>query len=82
MTKQTFETPNAISVVLDVPAGRVEFIAGDRSHTSVVVGPADAGKGRDVKAAERVTVEYGDGSCGSPTRPTATSSSGPPGPSP
>ncbi|MGW5266249.1 DUF4097 family beta strand repeat-containing protein [Microbispora sp. NPDC004025] len=58
---QKFDTPAPISVVLDVPAGRVQFIAADRADTVVEVLPANAAKGRDVKAAEQVEVEYGDG---------------------
>jgi hypothetical protein len=60
-TMQTFDTPAPISAVLDVPAGRVRFIAADRADTVVEVLPADASKGRDVKAAERTTVDYADG---------------------
>jgi DUF4097 and DUF4098 domain-containing protein YvlB len=60
-TMQKFDTPTPISAVLDVPAGRVRFIAADRADTVVEVLPADASKSRDVKAAEQTTVEYGDG---------------------
>lgn len=58
---QKFDTPAPISAVLDIPAGRVQFIAADRAETVVAVLPADASKGRDVKAAEQTTVEYADG---------------------
>ncbi|AWZ06846.1 MULTISPECIES: DUF4097 family beta strand repeat-containing protein [unclassified Streptomyces] len=58
---QKFVTPAPISAVLDIPAGSVRFIATDRADTAVEVRPADASKGRDVKAAEQTTVEYGDG---------------------
>ncbi|MEU0675627.1 DUF4097 family beta strand repeat-containing protein [Streptomyces sp. NPDC006172] len=58
---QTFSTPAAIATVLDIPAGRIRFIAADRADTTVEVLPADASKGRDVKAAKETTVEYGDG---------------------
>ncbi|MEU1331331.1 DUF4097 family beta strand repeat-containing protein [Streptomyces sp. NPDC005865] len=58
---QTFDTPAAISAVLDIPAGRLQFIAADRSDTAVEVRPADASNGKDVKAAERIAVEYADG---------------------
>ncbi|MFZ3475561.1 DUF4097 family beta strand repeat-containing protein [Streptomyces sp. 4.24] len=58
---QKFVTPAPISAVLDIPAGSVRFIATDRADTAVEVRPADAAKGRDVKAAEQTTVEYGDG---------------------
>ncbi|GGP53387.1 DUF4097 family beta strand repeat-containing protein [Saccharothrix coeruleofusca] len=56
-----FPTPSPISVVLDVPAGRVRFIAADRPDTAVEVLPADAAKDRDVKAAQRTAVDYRDG---------------------
>jgi Putative adhesin len=58
---QKFDTPTPISAVLDIPAGRVRFIAADRADTTVEVLPADASKDRDVKMAEQTTVEYGDG---------------------
>ncbi|MFD5287700.1 DUF4097 family beta strand repeat-containing protein [Streptomyces rochei] len=58
---QTFGTPAPISTVLDVPAGRVRFIAADRADTTVEVLPANAAKGRDVKAAEQTRVEFDDG---------------------
>ncbi|MFF3215975.1 DUF4097 family beta strand repeat-containing protein [Streptomyces sp. NPDC002886] len=50
-----------MSAVLDVPAGSIRFIAADRADTVVEVRPADASKGRDVKAAERTLVEFADG---------------------
>ncbi|RLP82692.1 MULTISPECIES: DUF4097 family beta strand repeat-containing protein [unclassified Micromonospora] len=56
-----FDTPTPISAVLDIPAGRVQFIAADRADTTVEVLPADASKARDVKVAEQTTVEYRDG---------------------
>lgn len=58
---QKFATPAAISALLDIPAGRLQFIAADRSDTAVEVRPADASNGKDVKAAERIAVEYADG---------------------
>ncbi|MFI6604147.1 hypothetical protein ACIBHX_48640, partial [Nonomuraea sp. NPDC050536] len=58
---QKFETLAPISVVLDVPAGRVQFIAADRADTTVEVRPTNASKSRDVKAVEQTTVEYADG---------------------
>ena len=48
---QKFDTPAPITAVLDIPAGRIQFIAADRADTTVEVRPADAAKGRDVKAA-------------------------------
>ncbi|MBE1532131.1 DUF4097 family beta strand repeat-containing protein [Actinomadura algeriensis] len=56
-----YATPAPIAAVLDVPAGRVRFIAADQAVTAVEVLPADAAKGRDVKAAEQTTVDYADG---------------------
>ncbi|MFD6890428.1 DUF4097 family beta strand repeat-containing protein [Streptomyces sp. NPDC059957] len=58
---QKFATTAPISAVLDIPAGTVRFIAADRADTAVEVRPADASKGRDVKAAEQTLVEYADG---------------------
>ncbi|GAA2280648.1 hypothetical protein GCM10010145_59350 [Streptomyces ruber] len=58
---QRFDTPEPVSAVLDIPAGRIRFIAADRVDTTVEVLPADATRGRDAQAAERITVEYGDG---------------------
>jgi hypothetical protein len=57
----TFETTAAITAVLAIPAGRVVFTATDRSATTVRVQPSNAGKSRDVKAAQRITVELRDG---------------------
>ncbi|TDO63947.1 putative adhesin [Kribbella sp. VKM Ac-2571] len=57
----TYNTPEPISAVLDIPAGRIQLVAGDRTDTAVEVLPADASKSRDVKAAEQTTVEYADG---------------------
>ncbi|WP_327432316.1 DUF4097 family beta strand repeat-containing protein [Streptomyces sp. NBC_01236] len=58
---QKFDTPAPVSAVLDIPAGRIRFIAADRADTTVEILPADASKGRDVKAAEQIDVAYGDG---------------------
>jgi len=58
---QKFDTPAPISTVLDIHAGRVRFIASDRADTTVEVLPANASRGRDVKAAEQTRVEFGDG---------------------
>lgn len=58
---QNFDTTAPISVVLDIPAGRVQLVAADRTDTTVEVRPADAGKSRDVRTAEGTTAEYADG---------------------
>src|SRR5262245_12638604 len=56
-----FDTPTPITAVLDIPAGRVQFIAADRADTTVEVRPANATKRRDTKVAEQTTVDYRDG---------------------
>ncbi|MFF8716444.1 DUF4097 family beta strand repeat-containing protein [Streptomyces sp. NPDC015184] len=58
---QTFDITAPVSVVLDVPAGRIQVIAGDRADAAVEVRPVNASKGRDVKAAELTGAEYADG---------------------
>ena len=58
---QNFATPAPIAAVLDIPAGRVRFVAAERGDTTVRVGPADPAKSRDVKAAEQATVAFHDG---------------------
>ncbi|MEU1620010.1 DUF4097 family beta strand repeat-containing protein [Streptomyces sp. NPDC005722] len=58
---QKFDTTAPISAVLEIPAGRVQFIAADRADTVVEVLPADPAKSRDVRTAEQTTVTYSDG---------------------
>ncbi|WP_320778704.1 DUF4097 family beta strand repeat-containing protein [Streptomyces sp. CRN 30] len=58
---QKFDTTAPISAVLEIPAGRVRFIAADRADTTVEVLPADSSKARDAKAAEQTTVDFADG---------------------
>ncbi|MFF4342785.1 DUF4097 family beta strand repeat-containing protein [Kitasatospora sp. NPDC001540] len=58
---QKFDTPAPVTVVLDVPAGLVHFIAADRTDTVVDLRPADPAKGRDAKAVEQTEVSYVDG---------------------
>ncbi|MFE2727805.1 DUF4097 family beta strand repeat-containing protein [Kitasatospora sp. NPDC059327] len=58
---QKFATAAPIAAVLDIPGGHIRLIAADRADTTVEVRPANASKGRDVKAAEQVTVAYEDG---------------------
>ncbi|MFI2051868.1 DUF4097 family beta strand repeat-containing protein [Streptomyces purpureus] len=58
---QTFATPAPVSTVLDIPSGRIQLIAADRTDTTVEIRPADASKSRDVKAAEQMKVTYTDG---------------------
>ncbi|MFJ8827931.1 DUF4097 family beta strand repeat-containing protein [Streptomyces sp. NPDC102467] len=58
---QKFDTPTAVQAVLDIPAGRIQFIAADRADTTVEVRPANPAKTRDVKAAEQTGISYADG---------------------
>ncbi|MEV6029501.1 DUF4097 family beta strand repeat-containing protein, partial [Nonomuraea sp. NPDC052116] len=58
---QKFDTPAPIAAVLNIPAGRVQFIAADQADTTVEVQPTNPAKSRDVKAAEETTVAYADG---------------------
>jgi hypothetical protein len=60
-TMYTFATPSPVLAIIDIAAGRVQFIAADRTETTVEIQPADASKDRDVTVAEQTTVEYGDG---------------------
>lgn len=57
----TYNTPQPISAVLNIPAGRIQLVAADRADTTVEVLPVDPTKSRDVKAVERTTVEFADG---------------------
>ena len=56
-----FETPQPISVVLELRVGDVRVVAGERADTIVEVRPSDSSKRADVTAAEQTRVEYGDG---------------------
>ncbi|MEU8524181.1 DUF4097 family beta strand repeat-containing protein [Streptomyces sp. NPDC048629] len=58
---QKFATTAAISVVLDIPAGHIRFIAADRADTTVEVRPENAGKSKDVKVAEQTVIGYDNG---------------------
>ena len=58
---QKFDTTAPISAVLDIPAGQIRLVAADRADATVEILPADASKGRDVKAAERIEVTYDGG---------------------
>ncbi|WP_392671987.1 DUF4097 family beta strand repeat-containing protein [Streptomyces sp. LN785] len=58
---QKFNTLTPITVVLDVPAGRIQFIAADRTDATVEIRPADITKSRDVKAAQQIAVAFNDG---------------------
>jgi hypothetical protein len=56
-----FETPQPISVELELSVAEVRIDAGDRAETVVEVRPSDGSKRDDVSAAERTQVEGGPG---------------------
>ncbi|MGK8506963.1 hypothetical protein ACRS5S_02560 [Nocardia asiatica] len=66
--------PTPITAVLDIPAGRIQFIASDRADTTVEVASAIPAKSRVTKVAEHTTATYAEVSCGSRPRPRATTS--------
>lgn len=57
----TFDTPEPISVVIELGAGFVRINASDRTDTVVEVRPNDETDEADVKAAEQTQVEYSGG---------------------
>jgi hypothetical protein len=57
----TFDTPEPISVTLEVGVGDIRIVASDRTDTIVDVRPSDPGKRSDVTAAEQTLVEYANG---------------------
>ena len=56
-----YETPEPISVVLELRVAEVRVAAGDREDTVVDVRPSDGSKRDDVNAAEQTRVQYADG---------------------
>jgi DUF4097 and DUF4098 domain-containing protein YvlB len=56
-----YQTPQPISVVLELRVAEVRIAAGDRQDTVVEVRPSDGSKPDDVSAAEQTRVEYADG---------------------
>ncbi|MGZ4757148.1 MAG: DUF4097 family beta strand repeat-containing protein, partial [Acidimicrobiia bacterium] len=56
-----FDTPEPISVTLDVAVGDIQVVASDRTDTVVDVRPSDPAKKSDVTAAEQTRVEYASG---------------------
>ena len=57
----TFDTPEPISVTLELGVGDVRITASDRTDTVVEVRPSDESNESDVQAAEQTRVEYADG---------------------
>jgi DUF4097 and DUF4098 domain-containing protein YvlB len=57
----TFETPQPISVTVDIVVGDIRIMASDRKDTVVSVSPHDASRPSDVKAAEQTQVDFSQG---------------------
>jgi hypothetical protein len=57
----TFDTPEPISVTVELGVGDLRIVASDRTDTVVEVRPSDAAKKADVTAAEQTRVEYAGG---------------------
>jgi DUF4097 and DUF4098 domain-containing protein YvlB len=57
----TFQTPEPITVVIEVVAGTVRITATDRDDTVVDVRPRDPSRASDVRAAEQARVDFGHG---------------------
>lgn len=55
---QTFDTPEPISVTLELSAGTVRLIASDRADTVVAVRPADGSRKSQASAEEQTRVEF------------------------
>jgi hypothetical protein len=58
----TFDTPEPISVTVELGVGDLRIVASDRTDTTVEVRPSDPDKKDDVAAAEQTRVEYAGGS--------------------
>jgi hypothetical protein len=57
----TFDTPQPISVTVELGVGDLRIVASDRTDTTVQVRPSDAAKQADLTAAEHTRVEYAGG---------------------
>ena len=57
----SFETPEPISVTLELGVGTVRIAASDRTDTVVDVHPSDESDESDVQAAQQVRIDYADG---------------------
>lgn len=58
---QTFDTPQPISITMEVGVGDVRVVATARTDTVVDVRPTDPSNPRDVAAAEQTTVDFANG---------------------
>jgi DUF4097 and DUF4098 domain-containing protein YvlB len=56
-----YQTPEPISVTLELGVGDVRIAAGDRTDTVVGIRPSDEADESDMKAAQQVHVEYANG---------------------
>ena len=56
-----FDTPEPISVTVELGVGDIRIVASDRTDTVVEVRPSDSASKADVTAAERTRVEYAGG---------------------
>jgi DUF4097 and DUF4098 domain-containing protein YvlB len=56
-----FDTPESISVTIEIAVGDVQITASDRTDTIVEVRSSNESDESDVKAAEQTRVEYADG---------------------
>lgn len=57
----TFDTPEPISVTIELSVGDVQLTASERTDTTVEVRPSDDSDESDVKAAQQTRVEYANG---------------------
>ena len=57
----TYDTPEPISVSLELGVGDIRITASDRTDTVVDVRPSDPASEADVTAAEQTRVEFADG---------------------
>jgi hypothetical protein len=57
----TFDTPEPISVTVELGIGAIRLVAGDRTDTVVEVLPTNPSNKSDASAAEQTTVEYANG---------------------
>jgi putative adhesin len=58
---QSFETPEPISVTVELGVGDIRIAASDRTETVVDVQPSDPAKQGDVSAAEQTRVDFANG---------------------
>lgn len=56
-----YETPEPISVTIELGVGNVRIAAGDRTDTTVEVRPTDEDDESDVKAAQQIRTDYTNG---------------------